>query len=42
MNYSEAVYFNGDHCAHCAQWYEHKRTVRRSELAERVLRRMPR
>lgn len=28
MLYSEAAYFDGNHCAHCATRDEHKRIVR--------------
>jgi len=28
MLYSEAAYFDGNHCQHVAAWEEHKRLVR--------------
>lgn len=39
MPYSEAAYFDGNHCHHCAAWEDHKRLVRIAKRAkERRLR----
>lgn len=35
MNYSEAIYFDGNHCAHCVAWVDHLRACRQRELAQR-------
>ena len=33
MPYSEAAFFYGDHCQHCAAWEEHKRLTRKRDEA---------
>lgn len=37
MLYSEAAYFDGNHCAHCAARDEHNRLERKRTEARRAL-----
>jgi hypothetical protein len=36
-NYSEAAYFDGDHCQHVADYTERKRIAGRKAFAERMM-----
>lgn len=38
-NYSEAAYFDGNHCAHCASRDDHNRLQRIAATARSILRR---